>query len=183
MSSTTGQNKIALDHYPTPVAIVERLMIDLQVRHDDTFLEPCRADGNIYDAVKLPESQKSWAEIRDGVDYLETKFDKQDLIITNPPFSLTTEFLTKSMSELKEDGTLVYLQRVNFLGSIKRIPFWREIGFPNKTPVVIPRPSFIKGGSDSTEYMWYIWDFGNRFPHVDYGMSHMVTSDRSAWWI
>ncbi|WP_455688281.1 EscU/YscU/HrcU family type III secretion system export apparatus switch protein, partial [Escherichia coli] len=81
---------------------------------------------------------------------------KADVIITNPPFSLTEEFMRKSLSELAPDGTLIYLQRVNFLGSKRRVPFWAEIGFPNKTPILVPRPRFVGGGSDSCEYCWFI---------------------------
>lgn len=161
------------EHYPTPVALIAELMTHMVIKPTDLFLEPCRADGNIYNQVQLPESQKYWAELRDGVDYLNTPFPMQDIIITNPPFSLTCEFLEKSLSELKPDGTLVYLQRVNFLGSIKRLSFWSKVGLPDKTPIIVPRPSFVKGATDSCEYMWLIYDRGNRFPLMKTGLSHL----------
>jgi hypothetical protein len=174
MSSTNG-NKIDKDNYPTPDVHVKRLLEELLPYPDDIFLEPCKGvTENIYSKVNLPEKQKLWAELDLGVDYLATDFGKVDLIITNPPFSLTEEFLRKSFSELKEDGTLCYLQRVNFLGSIKRVKFWNEIGFPEKAPVLIPRPRFVDGGSDSCEYCWFIWDYGSRFPHMPKGFSHLV---------
>ena len=175
MSSTNGK-KIARDNYPTPVNAVEALLKKLTLRPNDKFLEPCRGTRNIYDRISLPENQKYWAEIEEGVDYLTTSFEKQDVIITNPPFSLTIEFIQKSLSELAPDGTLVYLQRVNFLGSKCRLDFWAEIGFPNKTPVIVPRPRFVNGGSDSCEYMWMIWDKGNRFSDMPDGISHLVSN-------
>lgn len=175
MSSTNHKNKIPQDHYATPVPVVENLMRQLQVRPSDIFLEPCRAEGNIYDRVPLPEEQKRWAEIRSGVDYLKTKFEPVDLIITNPPFTIAEDFIEKCMSELKGDGTMVILQKVNFLGSLLRVDFWAKLGFPNKTPVIVPRPSFSGGSTDSCEYCWYIWDFGNRFPTMPCGLSHLVT--------
>jgi len=173
MSSTTG-NKIDKDNYPTPIKTVEALLNKLNLRPGDKFLEPCRGSRNIYDRINLPEYQKSWAELAEGVDYLTTPFEKQDVIITNPPFSLTVEFIRKSMSELADGGTMVYLQRVNFLGSKCRLNFWAEIGFPDKTPVIVPRPRFVKGGSDSCEYMWMIWDNGDRF-NMPQGISHIVS--------
>lgn len=175
MSSTIG-NKIARDDYPTPINAVDALLNKLCLRENDRFLEPCRGSKNIFDRVALPERQKFWAEIREGVDYLNTEFSAQDVIITNPPFSLTIEFLRKSLSELAVDGTLAYLQRVNFLGSKCRIEFWAETGFPNKTPVIVPRPRFVNGGSDSCEYMWMIWDRGNRFKDIPDGISHIISS-------
>ena len=118
MSSTTG-NVVNNENYPTPVPVVEKLLEHLVLRPGDIFLEPCRGlERNIYDRINIPEHQKSWAELDEGVNYLETYFDKHDVIITNPPFSLTVEFIYKSLFELADDGTLVYLQRVNFLDSI-----------------------------------------------------------------
>ncbi|HIF9402621.1 TPA: DNA methyltransferase [Photobacterium damselae] len=173
MSSTTGKT-IKNELYPTPPEVVDALMSVLTVRPTDRFLEPCYGTGAIYEKVNLPESQKSFAEIELGIDYLKTAFKKQDVIITNPPFSLSEEFISKSLSELAEDGTMAYLQRVNFLGAKVRVPFWAKVGFPTKTPVIVPRPRFVNGKSDSCEYMWFIWDKGGRFS-LPNGLSHLVS--------
>lgn len=173
MSSTTG-NTIPRELYPTPTPSVKALLSHITFRPEDTFLEPCRGTDAIYSEVHIPESQKYWAEIERGVDYLNTPFEQMDVIITNPPFTLTEEFIRKSLSELAPNGTMAYLQRVNFLGSKKRVPFWSEVGFPNKTPIIIPRPRFVNGGSDSCEYCWFIWDQGGRV-NLPLGLSHMVT--------
>jgi hypothetical protein len=174
MSSTNGKGKVAQEFYPTPAAAVEALMRVVTPRPGDLFLEPCRGNGVIIDRVALPPWQKVWAELSDGVDYLATPFPPCDLIITNPPFSLSEEFIRKSLSELKPDGTMIYLQRVNFLGSLIRVDFWKEVGFPNKTPIIIPRPRFVGGGSDSCEYTWLTWDRGGRVSLPD-GLSHLIT--------
>lgn len=176
MSSTNG-TKIDKDNYPTPLGVVDSLVAQLVLRPMDKFLEPCKGEGNIYNKIKLYGPQKYWAELSEGVDYLTTDFSKMDVIITNPPFSLTEEFLEKSFSELAPDGTLCYLQRVNFLGSMGRVIFWEKLGFPQKTPVIVPRPRFVNGKSDSCEYMWMIWDKGNRFPNIPNGTSHLITGN------
>ena len=173
MSSTLGKVK-ANEFYPTPCSVVNTLLSRLTIKSGDRFLEPCRGNGAIYDKIQLPESHKSYAEITEGIDYLNTSFDKHDIIITNPPFSLTEQFLDKSMSELSEGGTLAYLQRVNFLGSKKRINFWERVGHPGKFPIIVPRPRFLKSGSDSCEYAWFIWDHGNRFS-IPNGICSLVT--------
>ena len=176
MSSTNG-NVRANELYPTPDNVVDALLAQLVLNPTDRFLEPCRGTDAIYNKVALPAAQKSWAELDRGVNYLTTEFGQQDVIITNPPFSLTCEFLTKSLSELAPNGTLAYLQRVNFLGSKIRVPFWAEIGFPQKMPIIIPRPRFVGGGSDSCEYSWFIWDNGNRFKNIPHGFSHIISAD------
>jgi len=172
VSSTNG-NTLPQEHYPTPINLVKALIAELTINPWDKFLEPCRADGNIYNQIVLPESQKYWAELRDGVDYLSTGYPQVDIIVTNPPFSLTCEFLEKSLGELSPTGTLAYLQRVNYLGSIGRLPFWERVGFPNKFAVTVPRPSFVKGKNDSCEYAWYIYDRGNRFRNINQGLSNL----------
>ncbi|MCG6408231.1 class I SAM-dependent methyltransferase [Vibrio fluvialis] len=112
MSSTNG-NVHPRELYPTPAEVVDALLAKLTLRPTDKFLEPCYGTGAIFDKFGLPESQKSFAEIEQGIDYLTTDFGRQDVIITNPPFSLTEEFIRKSLSELAPDGTMAYLQRVN----------------------------------------------------------------------
>jgi hypothetical protein len=125
-----------------------------------TFLEPCRGDGAIANLIP-PHVEQHWAEIEDGRDYLEHAWRDLDLIITNPPFSLALEFLTKS---LREARTVCYLLRLNFLGSGCRQSWWNS----NRPTHVLPlaqRPRFAlnkhgKLGSDATEYAWFCWDRG-----------------------
>ena len=71
---------------------------------------------------------------------------------------------------------MIYLQRVNFLGSIKRIDFWENFGHPDKFPILVPRPRFTAGRSDSCEYAWYIWDEGNRV-NLPAGLSSIVCEE------
>ena len=167
MSSTNG-NVLPHEAYPTPLHNVKALMSRITFRPTDKFLEPCKGKGNILNQVPVDKSQKYFAEVQDGVDYLTTSFPQMDVIITNPPFSLTTEFLTKSRSELAPDGTLIYLQRLNFLGSAKRIPFWKKFTYPQKLIVLVPRPKFVYGRSDSNDYAWFVWDYGNRLKDLPF---------------
>ncbi|WP_022940092.1 DNA methyltransferase [Psychromonas hadalis] len=176
MSSTNGKT-IPKELYPTPAVVVDALMKVITFREGDKFLEPCYGTGAIFNKVPLPRMTKSLAELAFGIDYLTTEFEQKDVIITNPPFSLTEQFLEKSLSELAPDGTLIYLQRLNYLGSKKRVPFWARIGFPHKTPVIVPRPRFVGGGSDSCEYAWFIWDFGSRVA-LPQGLSHLISEGK-----
>lgn len=187
MSSTNG-NVIAHENYPTPENAVRALLKCIDFKADDTFLEPCCGDlidvdgaelPCIFNLVPLDIMQKEWCEIRAGREFLEHDFGGKrfDVIITNPPFSLSNEFLMKSRDLLAPGGTLIFLQRVGWLGSKKRIKFWSEISFPQKTPILIPRPQFDKSkkGTDSCDYMWFIWDFGGRTTRaIPFGLSHMV---------
>lgn len=162
MSSTgRGATRVSQDVYPTPGYCVDKLLPWVSFRSGDTgrtqFVEPCRGDGAIYDRIPAG-CWKQHCEIREGTDYLTTPFAQQDIIITNPPYSLAMEFLRKSLGEAH---TVVYLLRLNFLGSLARKPFWDEHP-PTHLFTITPRPRFVNGGSDSCEYGWFVWDRGGR---------------------
>lgn len=74
-----------------------------------------------------------------GVDYLITAFPTVDLIITNPPFPLALQFLQKSLSEAQ---TVIYLLRLNFLGSRGRRDFW-QANRPTHILALPDRPVFV----------------------------------------
>lgn len=176
MSSRKGNSIIASDCYPTPTHVVDAILSQVDFREGDIFLEPCRGvERRIYDRVALPTDNKKWAELAEDVDYLNTSFKDIDIIITNPPFSLSCEFIEKCLSELKDDGTLIFLQRVNFLGSIKRVDFWEKNGLPHKQVTLVPRPKFALNGTDSCEYAFFIYDKGNRTSRINSPISVLVT--------
>lgn len=146
----------ANDSYQTPVSCIKKLLPYIDLSNINRFLEPCRGKGNIYDLI--PAKHKDYCEIREGRDYLDTRFRKRfDLIITNPPFSMWRPFLQKSLSEA---DTVIYLLRLNVLGSGKttrRAEFWNQ----NKPTHLFPleqRPSFTAEGTDMTDYAFFAWD-------------------------
>lgn len=153
MSATgRGTTRIDSDLYSTPLYAVRLIFDKINKDTIQSSLEPCRADGRIYD---LLPGRRHWCEIREGIDYLNpaNTFDV-DLIITNPPFSLALQFLKKSLSEAT---TVCYLLRLNFLGSQSRRSFWVK-NPPTHLYVLSKRPSFVYGRTDATEYAWFCWD-------------------------
>jgi hypothetical protein len=124
----------------TPLEALEPLLNVLNKRWIRTlkFLEPCKGDGAIYNAIQ--PVFKEHAELSEGVNYLKTTFADIDLIITNPPFSQALPFLQKSLSEAE---TVIYLLRLNFLGSQARRSFWQE-NRPTHVLTLAKRPAFVK---------------------------------------
>lgn len=147
------------DKYYTPRWCIKLLTDRIDFSKVRSFMEPCVGDGRILEFI--PNGIAKWyCELDRGIDYLTHPIQyKDDLIITNPPFSLSIPFLTKSLQEAE---TVCYLQRLNWLGSQERKDFWNA-NTPDKIFVLSKRPQFmkemgLKSGTDSTEYAWFIWD-------------------------
>jgi hypothetical protein len=171
MSSTNrGGMRSDADVYPTPAWAVTRLLEAVELP-TGAWLEPCAGDGAIMRAVheRLPSVAWTANEIRPDCedlirpvaegrvqigDYLNASFDRTfSVVLTNPPFRLAEEFITKSLAIADH---VVMLLRLNYLGSEKRSRFLRE----NMPDVyVLPnRPSFMgTGQTDSIEYAWFHW--------------------------
>ncbi len=154
MSATNrGAERFTNDFYQTPNYTIASLFNCLDFSKVDSFLEPCRGGGAIYNIVDV--KHKDYAEILERKDYLKTDFKRTyDLIITNPPYVLAKEFLEKSLTE---SDSVWYLLRINFLESLSRAEWWQD-KLPTHLLALSARPSFTGKGTDATAYAWYGWD-------------------------
>lgn len=140
------------DRYETPKWAVDAFLNLVPIRQDWTYLEPCRASGRFYNEMPIGSA---WGEIQEGVDYLATKYNKVDCVLTNPPYNLAQEFVEKAH---KDADVVIMLLRLGFLESTKRVEFWKE--YPVDHLVTLSkRPSFTDDGkTDGAAYAYFIWD-------------------------
>jgi len=165
MSSTNrGAERRIDDVYETPAWCVRRLLEVWQPREGE-LVEPCCGSGQIVRC--FPGRSWSTCDIRD-VEPLSERHVTGDFlqvttatdhsvtaVITNPPFSLAEEFI-RHCDELYRSADLVFLLRLNFLGSAGRLKLWRDLGAPDV--FVLPnRPSFTGWKTDSCEYAWFVF--------------------------
>ena len=152
-------------------------------------MEPCAGDGAIISLVPdvdwfafdiRPETRLALEALNPmyvGIgDALQVSWPQVDVMLTNPPFNLAVEFITKGLAVA--DHT-VCLLRLNFLGGAERCE-WLQRTRPDVW-VLPQRPSFAnkcRGGcklllppdvfqcpcgakatpqTDSTEYAWFHW--------------------------
>lgn len=80
-----------------------------------------------------------------------------DWIIGNPPFNEAEAHVRRALG-LARYG-VGFLLRLAFLEEAKRRDFWREHR-PSEVHVLVSRPSFTGGGTDSAAYGWFIWRLG-----------------------
>ena len=180
MSATNrGSERIEQDKYMTPVEAIIPIIKEIKFSPNMKILEPCKGTGNI--TGQMPMGEHYHCELDEGSDYLKEDLKDIDLIMTNPPFALAMPFIIKSLKEAK---TVIYLLRLNFLGSQRRKQFWQMLP-PTHLYVLSKRPNFVDvckkckstydpgeyvicpncgygfTKTDATEYAWFCWDYGN----------------------
>lgn len=155
MSRTTGKSLNPTDFYPTPPWCYENLEIDWSVF--TSAHEPCRGDGRIQLFLEEQKLITTYSEILEGKDFFDWS-EQVDLILTNPPFNILREFANHAFNHAQ---TVIFLSRLNYLGSIGRHEWWKE-NTPTALHVLSKRPSFTGVGTDATDYCWIIWDKTDR---------------------
>lgn len=171
MSARHGAPKQAGEFYRTPGWCVKALLNAWRPRYSVRAFDPCVGDGAIpraYDAVDPWPARRWFVYDTDlsarpqgfaiGEAYQEDFLivppspTKYDLCIMNPPYSRAEEFVREACARAREVAALL---RLGFLASQKRAGWLRR-----DTPdvYVLPRrPSFTGGGTDATDYAWFVW--------------------------
>lgn len=173
-AANRGATRQENDFYPTPHWAIDLIMAEFKsVAFTGWFswLEPAAGDFRIYN--RMPEGRREWAELQRGRNYFDKPY-QADISLTNPPFCEAIGFAEKSLAECK---TVVFLQRLGWLGSDDRREFW-QANPPTHLFPLSQRPSFTaetvtarvvdlfdceveiggKKGKDSADYAWYAWD-------------------------
>ena len=112
-----------------------------------SILDPCCGNGAFFN--KFPDSKnKFWCEITKGADFFEFK-EEVDIIISNPPWSLTRKFLNHAMTVTK---TIVFLIPINHIVGLKArmrdldtAGFWLTDVLIINTPKEFPQSGFQLG--------------------------------------
>ena len=101
--------------------------------------------------------EDSLAEVKGNYLDLELKSLEPDIIITNPPFSLSMEFIKKALDDVRHGGYVIMLLRLNFLETKARKKFFEEY-MPQYIFVHHKRMSFTDDKkTDSCAYCHMVW--------------------------
>lgn len=176
MSSTNrGYNRHRNDYYITPInEIVKFLNKSSEYIQYNNILDPCAGGDNSH-PMSYPEAfkkiginniktidirQDSKADTIDNFLELNDLGYRPDIIISNPPFDLAMEFIEHSLELANDNGFVIFLLRLNFLGSKKRNKFLSN-NMPSMIFVHSRRMSFTDSSStDSIEYAHFVWQKG-----------------------
>ena len=174
MNGTILSNRSAIDRnktdfYATPtdvtVALLDFLEDKMLIEYGDLIWEPACGSGAMTEvmlnrgyAVLGTDLYPQDPDIA-GEDFLKSR-NYCDWIITNPPFSKATEFITHALELGKP---CAFLLKSQFWHAKSRLNLYRE----NPPSYVLPltwRPDFLygaKSGSPTMECLWTVWAGGH----------------------
>lgn len=167
-SCHSNSNRAEYDYYATPP---EATYFLLQREKFRKVWEPACGCGHISDILKEKGLHYRSSDLinrgyGDVLDFLEVEESYDGDIITNPPFSLCTEFTYKAMEILKQDCKLALLLRIQFLESVRRKLMFRK--YPPKKIYVFSsnircakNGDFANATGNASTYAWFIWQQGN----------------------
>lgn len=164
------------DFYPTPAAVA----VDALEHLPSDFKPECVLDPGAGTGVWGRAARQLWPTTTiTGVDLrpvarpaaynfwfnedflLTDSAPAFDLVVGNPPYKYTEQFVRHSMSLLENGGYLVFLLRLSFLeGQSRQRGLWRHYP-PRRVVVCSKRVSFTDDGrTNATAYAYFIWQRG-----------------------
>jgi len=163
------------DLYNTPKEAVEALMDYCGHKFDPnkhTFFEPCNGKGNISKVLEdygifmtTNELFKEHGKSDYNEDFLNPNKDvankwEFDIIVSNPPYKIATEFVNEGFNYAKEQ---YHLLRINFLEGQKRYETLMSKGHLKNIYLFTKRISCSKGVEEEPQanavcYCWYHFD-------------------------
>ena len=147
------------DFYPTPPEVTQALLDYLQIPKGKLIWEPACGEGDMVMQLMKSGYLVYGSDISSGADFLTHDDVECDWIITNPPFSLSEEFVRRCWATGKPFALLLKSQ---YWHAGKRLKLFEEC----KPSAVLPltwRPDFLfkvegKHGAPLMDVLWVVWD-------------------------
>lgn len=169
LSNRSAVDRNKTDFYATPPEVTVALLDFLEDRGlitpYCTIWEPACGGLAMVDVLLDREYRVVWSDLHPQIkgmmplNFLHAD-EKCDWIITNPPFSKATEFITHALELGKP---CAFLLKSQFWHAKSRLDLFRE----NPPSYVLPltwRPDFLygaKSGSPTMECLWTVWSGGH----------------------
>ena len=149
-----GQRR-KLDFYPTPPEVTQALVEYLNLPAGSVIWEPAEGAGHIVRVLQQNGYTVIGSDIQTGTDFLTAAAPPVfDWIITNPPFSLSVEFINRCVDLGRPFALLLKSQ---YWHSARRQPLFDK----TRPAAVLPltwRPDFTGQGNSLMDMCWVIWD-------------------------
>lgn len=148
------------DFYETPYSLT-RLLLEKE-KLVGSILEPAQGNGAIVKVLKEFGYKCVFSDIEDN--FLEQK-NKYDIIITNPPFSISQQFILKAKENARKK--IIFLLPLSYLHGKKRYDhIYLDKKFPLARVYIFTRYPLLgeplrqdgKHNTGMMVYAWYVWE-------------------------
>jgi hypothetical protein len=163
----SGYERKERDLYETPEWVTVALLPHIRSGIQDVW-EPACGSGKMVRALSdgTPYIVRA-TDIADDppLDFLETA-GLADAVITNPPYTLASEFIWHALKTTRERGGVVaMLLRTDFDHAKTRLHLFDREQFAKKL-VLLRRIRWFEDskGSPSFNHAWFIWDWKHKGP-------------------
>lgn len=149
------------DFYPTPEYVTQALLDNY--KFDGSIWECACGDGKMAEVLKKAGYHVISTDLVDrgyydrtpkAIDFL-LENTKAENIVTNPPFSLSFEFIQQGLRLATKN--LALLLPVRYLTGKTRAALYK-INPPQKIIVIPNKVDFVGAGNPVMEFAWFVWD-------------------------
>jgi hypothetical protein len=168
-NNSSGKRKKS-DFYETPYSITRHLLNVEDFDYKLTICEPACGDGAI---VKVLQEKTNNVVFYDIEKNFLTEIEQYDYIITNPPFSISYEFIQKAKNVAKKK--FAFLLPLSYLHGKKRYDdIYSDKDYPLKNVYVFTRYPMLgeklredgKYNTGMMVYAWFIFEKGYDGPSI-----------------
>lgn len=152
------------DFYQTPYSMTDQIIAAEKLERGSPYeiLEPASGDGAVSRRLKANGIEVYEYDLE--TDFLK-ETDRYPIVMTNPPYSLASEFIIKAKQVATQ--RIIFLLPLVYLHGLARFNgVWRDTEFPlARVHVFVRRPMLSdsvrpdgKYATGMQDYAWFIWD-------------------------
>lgn len=154
----TAYKRSETDFYPTPADVTLALLDFLNIPKGTRIWEPAAGAGDMVRAIGSRGYEVIGTDIQQGDDFLELPLpDRVGMIITNPPFSASEDFIKHA---LELGVPFAFLLKSQYWHAARRYAIFEEAA-PRFILPLTWRPDFLfkqrGGGAPLMDVMWCVW--------------------------
>lgn len=176
VGSGNTQNRVEYDYYATPPYATLQFLNQLEedgLKLNGSILEPACGGGHISEVLYTKYSNITSTDIIDRgydrldftADFLKHNFCSYDNVITNPPFKLIQEFISKAIAISNQK--VIMFAKIQLLEGKKRYSFFKKYP-PSYIYVHSSRVAPYRNGEEFDDkgkpwnstmcFAWFVWD-------------------------
>jgi hypothetical protein len=164
----SGYSRIERDVYETP-AWVTRALLPHVPDYVSFVWEPAGGGGKMVDVLReFRFVDVVHTDIATGDDFLKSRTNRFDAVITNPPYNMATKFIEHALTQVH---FVAMLLRTDFDHAKTRRHLFADNPNFSKKIVLTKRIRWFEDstGSPSFNHSWFIWDkFDGSTPTIHY---------------